>query len=214
MRYFRTLCCLTILSTLLSACQKPDGPTLVEGQVIEKITNKPVPYARIEVYGQRGSGLHTGYSPTIEPHLTDANGRFSFRFDAAPGTAYLLKAFSDAGHASKWGEEPNVEEGRKNKDLVIPVAAPAWLKIRVEQKPGPVPDGIHIWGPWYDEGYISTIDLRPKDYGTVSYHVVDSTLPSTAGVHWDVNYGGTHTVYHHPGFTLQPFDTTEIVVRY
>lgn len=177
------------------------------------MTNKPVPYARVEVHGQRGSGLHTGYSSTAEPHLADANGRFSFQFEAASGASYLLKAFSDAGHASKWGEEPNVEEGRKNRDLVIPVAAPAWLKIRVEQKPGSVPDQISVWGPWYDQGYISSMDLRPKDYGTVTYHVVDSTLPSTTTVNWDVNYGGTLT-RHQQAFTVRPFDTTEVVVRY
>ncbi|MDU0369331.1 hypothetical protein ACFPAF_02895 [Hymenobacter endophyticus] len=213
MNSFYSLCSLLALSGLLSACQKQDGPTLVEGQVIEMKTNKPVPYATIEVYGQRGSGLHTGYNPSATPQQADANGRFSFQFEAAEGTSYLLKAFSKAGHASKWGQEPNVEEGRKNKNLVIPVAAPAWLKIRVEQRPGPVPDAINVWGPWYDQGYISNLDLRPKDYGTVSYHVVDSTLPTTTTVNWEVNYGGQLTRYHQP-FTLQPFDTTEVVVRY
>ncbi|AHJ99145.1 hypothetical protein [Hymenobacter swuensis] len=214
MKNFRTLCIVAALSGIVGACQKPEeGLTLVEGQVIEMMTNKPVPYAQIEVNGQGGSGLHSGYKPAAGLQQADANGRFSFQFDAAAGTSYVLKAYSEAGHGSHWGEEPNVEKGRKNRNLVIPVAAPAWLNIRVEQKVGPVPDQISVWGPWYDLGYISTIDLRPKDYGAVSYHVVDSTLPSTTTVNWEVNFGGKFTRYHQP-FTLHPFDTTEVVVRY
>lgn len=211
--YFRSLCVVLALTGLLSSCQKQDGPTLVEGQILEVGSNKPVPYAHIEVYGQAGSGLHSGYSPTNEPHQADANGRFSFHFNANSGTAYLLKAHSDAGHASRWGEEPNVDEGQKNRGLVIPVVAPAWIKVRVEKKPGPAPDFIHVWGPWYDQGYISTIDLYPKDFDHVSYHVVPSTLTASSTINWEVNFGGRLTVYHASAL-VQPFDTTEVVVRY
>jgi hypothetical protein len=203
------------LSGLVSSCQKNEGLTLAEGQVIEMRTNKPVPFAWIEVNAQRGSGLQVGgYSPAPDPHQADAQGRFSFSFNAESGTTYILKAYSEAGHGSHWGEEPYLEKGRKNRDLRIPVAAPAWVKVRVEQKSTGQPDQIEIWGPWYDQGYISNIDLRPKDYHHISYHVLDSTMPTdNAVVTWEVNYGGQRTRFRE-AFSVQPFDTAEVVLRY
>ncbi|GAA4012528.1 hypothetical protein GCM10022408_26600 [Hymenobacter fastidiosus] len=201
-----------LLLGLAGACQKVDGPTLAEGQVLEMVTNKPVSNAEVVVYSQSGSGLHSGYGDAGTKVLTDDQGRFSIRFEAQKGSHYILKAFSAKGHGSHWGEEPALENGKNNRDLRLPVAAPAWVKIRIAQQPGPVPGSIHVWGPWYDEGYISTLDLRPADYGKVSYHVIDSTLP-TKTVQWEVNFNGSATRYQQ-AFTVLPFDTAEVVVRY
>ncbi|GAB2456245.1 hypothetical protein GCM10011375_04340 [Hymenobacter qilianensis] len=210
----RNLCIAATLSSLFGACQKYEGPTLAEGLVVEMRTEKPVPYAWIEVYAQAGSGLHSGYSSFAEPHQADANGRFSFSFDADKETTYILKAYSDKGHRSHWGREPYIENGHNNKGLQIPVAAPAWVKIRVAQQPDRLPDAITVSGPWFDQGYISTLDLRKTDYGKVSYHTIDSSMPNdNMWVHWEVNFGGQLTPYRQT-FSVQPFDTAEVVVRY
>ncbi|MBX0291162.1 hypothetical protein K3G63_11960 [Hymenobacter sp. HSC-4F20] len=211
---FSRFCLAAAIGALLSSCQKDEGPTLVDGQVIEMRTERPVPYAWVEVYAQSGSGLHSGYSASTAPRQADATGRFHFQFEAEAGTSYVLKAYSDAGHGSHWGEEPYLKKGRKNQNLRLGVAAPAWLKIRVEQKAGRVPDAIYAWGPWRDQGYISSLDLRPKDYGAVTYHVMDSTIPESGlVVHWDANFGGK-VVRHEKAFSVQPLDTTEVVLTY
>ncbi|GAA3922648.1 hypothetical protein GCM10022406_05990 [Hymenobacter algoricola] len=195
-----------------SGCRKEDGPTLAEGQVLEMTTNQPVPYASVALYSQAGSGLHSGYGQAGKEITADADGRFSFSFESDKGASYILKASSAKGHHSHWGEEPVLTNGKKNLNLRIPMAAPAWVKIRVAASTGPVPHSILVWGPWHDLGYISTLDLRPTDYTNVSYHVIDSTLP-TKSVQWEVNFGGQLTRYQQV-FSVQPFDTAEVVVKY
>lgn len=129
---WRALLVILCLGMLVS-CQKPtDGPTLVEGQVVEHMGRQPVGGATVQVW-QAGNG--GGYAPVGQGQPTDAQGRFRFRFEADSKSGYIVMATAPLGYVTDWGLAPSLTAGRRNKDLVIPMYAPAWVRLVLVDEP-------------------------------------------------------------------------------
>jgi hypothetical protein len=123
----------TLSLGLLAGCQQPtDGPTLVEGQVIEHTGRQPVGGATVQVWQAGKAG---GYTPVGQGQATDAQGRFRFRFEADSKTGYLVLATAPPGYLTDWGLAPSLTAGRRNKDLLVPMYAPAWVKLVLVDEP-------------------------------------------------------------------------------
>ncbi|GAA4391585.1 hypothetical protein [Hymenobacter koreensis] len=118
----------------LAGCRKNDGPTLLEGQVVDRATGRPVAGAWAQLQAQPGSGGVGGYQPAGDRQACDAQGRFSFAAEP-PGGHLIVMAGSAQGHFSSYGEVPAVRAGRRNRDLRVPVQAPAWLRVRLTDEP-------------------------------------------------------------------------------
>ena len=121
---------LLVMPLLLSGCTNDPttGTTLVEGQVVEIQGRQPVARALVQVY-QAGRG--GGYGAVGSPYPTDVQGRFSFHFDATSKSGYLVKASAPPGYLTDWGLAPNLTAGRKNTGLLIPMYAPAWVRLQL-----------------------------------------------------------------------------------
>jgi|GEM_PF-1087255 len=120
---------------MLGGCvQRPtEGPTLVAGQVVESQTRQPVSGAAVQVYQAAKGG---GYAPVGRASAADAGGHFSFHFGAdSKTTAYLLRATAPPGYFTDWSLAPNLLAGRKNTGLVVPVLAPAWVRLQLVDEP-------------------------------------------------------------------------------
>ena len=114
---------------LLAGCNPTEpttGTTQVAGQVVERQSRKPVGGGTVQVYLSSSAG---GYRPVGDPQPCDAQGRFAFDFDAASKSGYLLKAQAPPGYITDWAEAPELTAGRKNTGLVVPVLAPAWVRL-------------------------------------------------------------------------------------
>lgn len=127
---------LTLLAAALtlSMCKRSDGDTLCEGTVVDKHDNTRVANAMVGVYvaGQSG-GLGGGYV-LKEEHQADASGNFAFQIgDDANGM--LLRASTSLGHYTPYAEAPSLRGGKNNKDLVVRVQAPAWLRVNIVSQP-------------------------------------------------------------------------------
>lgn len=125
---YRGLLCL-VVCLLLAACMGDDpttGTTKVEGQVVQRQTRQPVGGGTVQVYlaGKAGN-----YGPVGDPQPCDAQGRFSFAFDAARKRGYLLLAQASPGCTTDWAEAPELTAGRDNKSVVSPVLSPAWVRL-------------------------------------------------------------------------------------
>lgn len=188
---WRTPCQLasTLLSllSLLSSCATDDpakGTTLVEGQVVEKQSQRPVTGATVQVY-QPGRG--GGYGQVGGDYPTDASGHFSFRFEAESKSSYLIKATAPRGYFTQWGEAPDVAGGRKHKGLVVPMLAPAWAHIKIVDVPPKNRISMHI------SGFAGN--------GLQLYYPRDTTfsLPLVAGfagkIIWIIREGGVDRQY-------------------
>ena len=118
---------------LLAGC-KPSGTTEVQGQVVDRHTGLPVPYAMVYVTGISSSPAGGGSSGT-QGHPTDALGHFDFSFEARGQNDYTLFAYTDSGYASGYGDCPYLNNGRANKGVQVKAAAPAWVRVNCVDDP-------------------------------------------------------------------------------
>ena len=72
-----------------------------------------------------------GFAATGPSYPTDATGHFSFRFEATDKTTYIVRASSELGHFTDWIRAPELKAGRKNQGVVVPVLAPAWVRLQL-----------------------------------------------------------------------------------
>ena len=121
---------------LLVGCADPDGegPTTVSGQVVSETTRQPVPRPPQVQLWQRAqsTGSLTGgvaYAPLGSPHATDAQGRFAFSFEAEARREYVLRAADALGYYTDWARAPRLTGGQGNAAVVLPVVAPAWIRL-------------------------------------------------------------------------------------
>ncbi len=121
---------------LLAGCENTDpttGTTQVTGQVVQRQSRQPVGGGTVQVQLASSAG---GYRPVGDPQPCDAQGRFSFDFDAQSKSGYLLKAEAPPGYLTDWAEAPELTAGRQNKDVLVPVLAPAWVRlVLVDESP-------------------------------------------------------------------------------
>ena len=191
---------------LLTSCHNNDpttGTTQVAGQVVESQSQKPVGKGTVQVYLAKYGG---GYSPLGNAYPCDANGRFAFDFEGQAKESYILKAQAPPGYFTDWAVAPYLTPGRKNQNLIVPVLAPAWVRLVLVDEPPKSKVSMHI------SGYEGNGDeLNP---------VQDTTLirPSLAGFTWkliwivrDVN--GTKT-QHEQVINLAPLDTLSVHIPF
>lgn len=120
--------------SLLTGCKSDPttGTTQIEGQVVESQSRQPVGKATVQVYLAGKAG---GYGPVGNAYPCDATGHFSFDFDAQSKYGYILKAQAPPGYITDWNAAPNLTAGRKNTGLVVPVLAPAWVRLVLVDEP-------------------------------------------------------------------------------
>ena len=159
---------LCLLLALLGSCRQDPttGTTTVSGQVVDQAHRQPVPNAHVQVYHASSGG---GYAPVGSPYPADAQGRFSFQFDATNQTGYILLADAPPGYFTPFYAGPSLTAGRRNDNLLIAMLAPAWVKLQLVDEP----PKSRVW--MYISGYDGP--------GDQLYYPRDSTLirPYTAG---------------------------------
>jgi hypothetical protein len=132
------------LLSLLTSCQDPTtGITQVEGKVINKYNGQRVAGSSVQVYHASSGG---GYVQVGPAYPTDAQGQFSFQFDATSKSGYLVKAYTPLGHFTDWAVAPSLTAGRKHTGLVIPMMAPAWVRLQIVDAPPKNRVSMHISG--------------------------------------------------------------------
>jgi hypothetical protein len=117
-----------------AGCRGYEGPTTASGQVVDPHTGQPVPNATVQVTGIT-SGLGAGGTSQGNTFPADAQGHFSLSFEASPNRNYTLMAYTASGYASGYGDAPLLNAGRKNDNLLVKTAAPAWVKINCVDDP-------------------------------------------------------------------------------
>jgi hypothetical protein len=100
----------------------------VEGQVLTQNGRQPVPGALVQV---QQAGRAGGYAALGPPTPADAAGRFRFTFEGDEDASYLLTASAAPGYRTDFNLAPALTPGRKNTGLVVPVLAPAWVRLQL-----------------------------------------------------------------------------------
>lgn len=198
---------LAVLTLLVTSCSlfSEEGRTVIEGQVVDSHTEQAVGPAEVRLHASSGSS--SAYSPVDEWRATDAQGHFSFSFDADGDQRYILMASSPRG-ASAYATSPTIKGGRKNKGVRVPVQAPAWVRLHLRDLP-PRSDAANISvGGALDKSF--TI-APPLD--TV---LVQLSWPYTANtIVWQLRGGRTNdNDEHRIPFTVAGMDTVTVDITY
>ena len=199
----RWLCWLLFLSSLGAWSDDPTtGTTLVAGQVVERQSRKPVGNGTVQVWL---AGKGGGYGEVGDPQPCDAQGRFSFNFDAESKNGYLLKAQASPGYITDWAEAPELTAGRSNKDVVVSVLAPAWVRLVLVDEPPKSRVVIHVQGY---EGSGETLRY-PRD--TVLVRPLLAGFK--ANIYWFINDQG-HDSSFNQSFEIAALDTVTVRIPF
>jgi hypothetical protein len=198
---------------VVSGCDKESGPTKVSGQVVEFYTGKPVPYGRVQLLASNPNGPINiagggGANATGDPHVADAQGRFTFTFEAQRKVNYELLARLDPYY---YGQiKVSIAGGRANHEVRVPVSAVAWVRyVIVNELPKP-PNSVHTL---YITGHGSGLGIslyQPRDTVIIE-RVTGGTNTRT---YWDVtDWQGQRTRYD-KNTLVPPLDTLDVRIPF
>ena len=195
------------LAALVSTgCQSYEGPTTASGIVVDRHTGQPIPNATVQVTGIN-SGLGTGGTSQGNTFLADAQGRFSLSFEASRDRNYTLLAYTASGYASGYGDAPLLTAGRKNDNLLVKTAAPAWVKITCIDDPPLSQIGLTT------TGYDGSGDDQVVGPGNFSFvRPIGSNSPGS--VYWRIlDIQGNVTKNSQP-VNVANFDTATVTIHF
>jgi hypothetical protein len=187
-----------------------DGETLVEGQIVDEHTGKPVGDGYVVVFGASSGGYSSSYGYVAEGK-TDSKGRFGFTFEGSGDM--VLRGFTEQGYYSDWQEGAvDLKSGRNNKGLKVEMMAPAWVKVKlVNVQPQDTSPYIYVWGFTPQNGQMG--------YG-FTYINTDTSFVKmiSANENRTISWGiraqdGTDTEYH-KGVIAPSLDTTVLRLEY
>ena len=187
---------------LLGACTDPTtGTTTVSGQVVEAQSRKPVGGGTVQVWQVHNGG----YQAVGSPYACDATGRFSFDFDAQSKRGYLLKAQAPPGYFTDWDVAPDLTSGRKNTDVIVPVLAPAWVRLVLVDELPKTRATIYI------SGYDGSGDVLSYPRDTMLIRPALANFPRK--IIWGINETGAIQQYSQD-VTLASLDTVTVRIAF
>jgi hypothetical protein len=203
-----------IISILLS-CDKedPTPPTIVNGQVLEQGTNKPLEGVKVVLmegtYNGFGSGTYSYYP--IDTVLTDKEGKYSYN-NLIKGDLkdYVLWFYKDQYFSITDSRDEIDVAWNKTITPTSKMYPFAWLTVRViNEKPFDSSDKIHVLGPWEAGGL---------DYMYIGKNTNITFTKKTEGgrksqIAWWVYKNNTNKFYE-DSINIKPHDTTYYQIKY
>ncbi len=143
-----------LIISFLGSCKKDPVtlPTVINGQVLEQGSNKPIEGVKVVLmegtYGGLGSGTYNYYP--VDTILTDKDGKYSYQNPTVKSSKdYVLWFYKDQYfEITDTQDEVNVETN-KTINPVTKMFPFAWLSIRViNDKPFDAGDKLEVGGEW------------------------------------------------------------------
>ena len=203
MKTFLFFCCSAAL--LLAGCERYDGPTRVEGQVVDRHTGQAVGGATVQLVGV-ASGLGAGGTSPGNTFVTDAQGRFAFSFEASTKQSYTLFASTPSGYASDF-DAPLLKGGHENTGVVIMAAAPAWVRVLCVDDLPLAKAGL------YTSGYNGSGENQNVGPGNSSFvRPVQSNKRDS--VYWEIITAQARITKGKIPYTAASFDTAMVTIHF
>ncbi|MGI4873933.1 MAG: hypothetical protein ACRYFX_22465 [Janthinobacterium lividum] len=199
-----TISSLLLLLGVAGCTQDPTtGTTTVSGQVVENQSRKPVGGATVQVYQTAKSG---GYAPVSTTFQADGQGHFALSFEATSTSGYAVFAQAYPGYFTPAYAATGITAGRANKDVVVPMLAPAWVRLQLVDEPPK--NNISI----YTSGY--------EGPGDRLYYPGDTVLfrPLIAGfsgrINWSITDEKGINTHHYQTISVGALDTAKVRIPF
>ena len=206
---------IVLIISFLGGCKKdnPVLPTVVNGQVLERGTNKPLEGVKVVLMEGTYQGLGSGnysYSPVITV-LTDKEGRYTFdNLVKGDSKDYVIWFYKDKYDSITDSQNDVDVDWNKTSSPITKMYPFAWLTIRViNDKPFDEGDKIKIGGPW-DAAGLDDI-YSGKDVSLTFTKKTRGGLK--AGVLWWITKNNLSKFYSDSTY-IKPHDTTYYQIKY
>ncbi len=187
--FFSFLTIISLFLFLFTSCSKDYGTTTVEGKVVDATTGEPVPYATVSLGSRAKEVLSSGYGHK-ESYQADANGNYSFSFDAISDGSYGVDAGYNDLYFSNDGYIP-IDGGRKNKNIEIKIKPGGWIRFHVKDEEPRGDVASFLVQSFISPSYVR-ISNPPKDTTFVVFTYGNKNEPY---VYWvKINYEETKTI--------------------
>jgi hypothetical protein len=202
---------------LLIGCRKDPEipPTIVNGQVLEKGTNKPLENVEVVLmegtYNGFGSGTYSFYP--VDTFLTDKNGKYSYEHKIpfnkkAYELWYFKQDYFDISNIEDNTKVTYVEDN-KTVNTTVKMFPFAWLTVRViNDKPFDVDDEGAVGGEWSTGQY-----LRFQGKNINSTFTKKIRGGQKTELYWWVYKNNTAKFYSDSIYVV-PRDTTHYTLKY
>lgn len=182
------------------------GRTTAEGTVVDSNSGNPIGPAQVSLFTSKRGSASAVLTQAGNWRDTDAQGRFSFSFDADANLDYVVRATSRRGETD-YLTAPRLKGGRKNKDVRVPIFSPAWVSVHLVDVP-PRTDALSISVGGFPESFtIST----PLDTTIVRFIEPGENL----WVLWQLNGGQMSSNDERRSyFSVAGMDTARVELRY
>ncbi|MBP9705615.1 MAG: hypothetical protein KBD79_12740, partial [Chitinophagales bacterium] len=151
---------LTIISLLIISCEKESGPTKINGSVKDKTTNAGIENAEVGLFETDGESAFGLGGVLIDEIYSDADGKFTFDFEARKGYSYYVQAIKDQFWNNQTDNITFVENTGGETDVTVFLQPEGWLSIRLHN--------INVYNP---TDYISVSDI-----GLFYGNAIDTTV--------------------------------------
>jgi hypothetical protein len=206
-----------LIISFLASCKKDPEilPTIVNGQVLEQGSNKPLEGVKVVLmegtYGGSGSGTYSFYP--IDTFLTDKDGKYNYEHKIPFNKkAYELWYFKDKYFDnSSTGENTRITriEDNKTKSVITKMFPFAWLTVRViNDKPFDDDDKGEVSGEWSTGQYIK---FQGKDINSTFTKKIRGGQKTE--LYWWV-YKNNTAKFHSDSIYMTPHDTTYYTLKY
>ena len=210
---FNFLAIILIIS-FLASCKKDTiiSPTIVNGQVLERGTNKPLEGVKVVLMEGTYQGLGSGnysYSP-VSTILTDKEGRYTFdNLVKGDSKDYVIWFYKDKYYGITDSQNDVDVDWNKTSSPITKMYPFAWLTIRViNDNPFDENDEVGVSGEWSTGDYV-------RFYGTT----INSTFTKkirggqNSEVYWWI-YKNNGAKFNSDSVYIKPHDTTYYQIKY
>jgi 5-hydroxyisourate hydrolase-like protein (transthyretin family) len=203
-----------LIISLLSSCDKeePIPPTIVNGQVLEQGSNKPLEGVKVVLmegtYNGTGSGTYS-YRP-IDTVLTDKDGKYTYSsLTKGDLKDYVLWFYKDQYYIIDNSPEQVSIKWNKTSEVITKMFSFAWITIRVTNSiPFDENDKVEVGGEWTTGQYNR---FQGKDVNATFTQKIRGGI-KTEVVWWviknDIIKPYIDSVY------IKPLDTTYYQIKY
>ena len=189
------------------SCKKNrwEGPTLVYGQVLNGVTWQAVPDAEVFLVSRDRGCMSALCYKTLDYTRADAEGNFSFHFDAEDGRTYELRARAGDNFLESASWPYFTGGGKQRKDVVLEPYGTIGLELINEPPKDTI--SIYIWGDFLGQ------EVKLPHFSSDTLLYIKGWAGKEANISFRLLRNGIFKYEYHKVY-VDPYDTSNLIMKY
>ncbi len=180
----------------------------MEGQLVDATTGQPVPYGQVTLHA-RSVGSSSGGYGTLEEHTADADGNFSFKFDASSGIDYKVDGYKINYYYGAHEDGETIKGGRRIKNLSVKLKPMAFVRYHIQDV-----DSLGYNGAGLNATLCNVSERNFTSQATDTSIVCSEFGNQEINIAWYRFEGGPAVKMYNMGIYLPAHDTTTVNINF